>query len=65
MGMSAILVKWPRPFDNTFFPPSHLGSIWNLASIGYAVSKEKKFENVESERPWTKVNEWPWPLTFI
>ena len=29
----------------------------NLASVDLAVSKEKKFENVESERPWTKVND--------
>ena len=28
------------------FPPFHGGSIWNLASINLAVSKEKKFENV-------------------
>ena len=26
MGMVAILVMWPRPFDQTFFPPSHGGS---------------------------------------
>ena len=36
-------------------PPSHGDSTWNLASIGLAVSKKKKFENVESEWPWTKV----------
>ena len=45
--------------------PSHRGFTWNLASIGLAVSKEKKFENVEFEWPWTNVNEWPWPLNFI
>ena len=32
------------------------GSTWNFASIGLAVSEEKKFANVESE--------WPWTLTF-
>ena len=37
------------------FPTSHGGSIWNLASIGLAVSEQKKSE----------VNEWPWPLIFI
>ena len=30
-----------------------------------SASKEKKLGNVESEWPWTKVNEWPWPLIFI
>ena len=29
------------------------------------VSKEKKFETFEYEWPWTKVNEWHWPLIFI
>ena len=48
-GQTAILVMWPGPFEQTFVPPSHGGSIWNLASNGQAVSKEKKFENVESE----------------
>ena len=45
MGMAAILVMWPGPFEQTFIPPSHGGSTWNLVSIGLAVSKEKKFEN--------------------
>ena len=47
MGMAAILVMWPGPFEQTFVPPSHWGATWNLASIGPAVSQEKKFENVE------------------
>ena len=46
MGMVARLVTWHRPFEQTFIPLSHGGSIWNLASIGLEVSKEKKFENV-------------------
>ena len=46
------------------FPTSYEGSIWNLASIGLAVSEQKKL-NVESEWPWTKVSEWHWPLIFI
>ena len=41
------------------------GSIWNLASIGLAFSEQRTFVNVESEWPWTKVNEWVWPLIFI
>ena len=27
---------------------------------GLVFLEEKKFENVESERPWTKINGWPW-----
>ena len=27
MGVAAILVKWPRPREQTFIPPSHWGSI--------------------------------------
>ena len=46
MGMTAILVMWPGPFEQTFILPSHGGSAWNLASISQAISKEKKFENV-------------------
>ena len=30
MGMAAILVIWPGPFEQTFVPPSHGGFIWNL-----------------------------------
>ena len=46
MGMAAVLVMWARPFEQIFIPLSHGGFIWNLASIGLAVSKIKKFENV-------------------
>ena len=38
MGMVAILVMWPGPFEQTFIPPSHGDSMWNLASM---VSVEK------------------------
>ena len=41
MGMMAILVMWPGLFEQTFIPPSHGDSIWNLASIGPVVSEEK------------------------
>ena len=34
MGMAAILVMWPGPFEYHFIPPSHGGSTWNLASSG-------------------------------
>ena len=44
MGMAAILVMWPGPFEQTFVSPSHGDSIWNLASIGLVVSEEKMFK---------------------
>ena len=47
MGMAAILVMWPGPFEQTFVPPSQGGSKWNLALIGPVVSEEKMFENVD------------------
>ena len=30
MAMAAILVMWPGPFEQTFVPPSHRSSTWNL-----------------------------------
>ena len=50
MGMAAILVMWPGPFEQTFVPPSQGVSIWNLSSIGPVVSEEKMFENVDGRR---------------
>ena len=44
MGMVAILVMWPGPFEQTFVPPSHEGSIWNLTLIGQVISEEKMFK---------------------
>ena len=40
MDMVTILVMWPGPFEQTFVPPSHWCSIWNLTMIGQAVSEE-------------------------
>ena len=37
MGMAAILVMWPGPFEQTSF-------IWNLTLIGPVVSQEKMFK---------------------
>ena len=54
MDMDVSSVKWHKPFVLSFITPSHGGWTWNLASVGLAVSKKKKFENVESEGPWTK-----------
>ena len=45
MGVAAILVMWPRCPEQTFVPPTHGGSTWNLASIGSAVLEKKSFEN--------------------
>ena len=46
MGMAAMLVTWPKPFEQIFIPLSHGVFTWNVASICQAVSNEKKFENV-------------------
>ena len=64
MGLEAILVMWPGIFEQIFILTSHGGSIWHLVSRGL-VFFEEKFENVESEWPWTKDNEWPWPWVVI
>ena len=48
MGMTAIMVMWPGPFEQTLILPSHGGSIWNLTLIGQAVSEEKMFERCGS-----------------
>ena len=64
MGMVAILVMWPEPFEQTFVPSSHR-SIWNLTLIDPVVSK-KMFENVDNHKIWvTKVIEWQWPQERI
>ena len=51
MGMAAILVMWPGPYEQTCDPPSKGVSIWNLSSIGPVVSEEKMFENVDGWTP--------------
>ena len=50
MGMAAILVMWPGPFEQTFVPPSHGDSIWNLASISPVVSEGKCLKSVGDGR---------------
>ena len=47
MGMAAMLVMWPRPFEQLFFPKGRGGCIWNLVAIGPVVSEEKSFEIVD------------------
>ena len=50
MGMAAMLVMWPRPFEQLFFPKDPGGCIWNLVAIGPVVSEEKSFEIVDGRR---------------
>ena len=40
MNMAAMLVMWPRPFEQFFFPKVPGGCIWNLVAIGPVVSEE-------------------------
>ena len=40
MGMTAILVMWPGPFEQTFVPASQGVSIWNLSLSGPVVSEK-------------------------
>ena len=47
MGMAAILVMWPRPFEQFFFPKVPGGCMWKLIAIGPVVSEEKSFEIVD------------------
>ena len=47
MGMAAMLVMWPRSFEQLFFPKGPGGCIWNLIAIGPVVSEEKSFEIVD------------------
>ena len=53
MGMVAILVMWPEPFEQLFVPPIPGGYIWNLVTIGTVVSEEKSFEIVDGRRRTT------------
>ena len=47
MGLAAILVMWPRPREQIFIPPSHWGSIWNLALTGPAVLEKQLLKMVD------------------
>ena len=53
MGLVAILVMWPGPFGQTFVPPSHRSSIWNLNLTGPVVSEEKIFKECGRRRTTT------------
>ena len=54
MGMGAILVMWPEPFEQFFVPPTPGGYIWNLVTIGPVVTEEKSFEIVVGRRRTTE-----------
>ena len=43
MGVAAILIMWPGPFEQ----PSLGVFMWNLSSISPVVSEKKMFENVD------------------
>ena len=47
IGMAVILVMWPMPFEQLFFPKGPEGCIWNLVAIGPVGSEEKSFEIVD------------------
>ena len=47
MGLAAILVMWPGPFEQTIVPASQEVFIWNLSLIDPVVAEEKMFENVD------------------
>ena len=44
MGMAAILVMWPEPFEQTFVPHPKEAQYVILTLIGQAVSEEKMFK---------------------
>ena len=50
MGMAVMLVMWPRPFEQLFFPKGPGDCIWNLVAINPVVSEEKSFEIVDGRR---------------
>ena len=47
MGMTAMLVMRPRPFEQFFFPKNLEDCKLNLVAIGPVVSEEKSFEIVD------------------
>ena len=47
--MAPILVMWPGPNIQAFFPPLLKGCMWNLNEIGLLFLKEQPFENVKRQ----------------
>ena len=69
MGEAAMLVMWPRAFEQYFVPVSRLGFIWNLVTIGPVVSEEMieiVTDNGRRQR-WTRGSVYPisWPGTVV
>ena len=58
MGKVAILVKWPRNWEQTYSPPTHWGSMWKLVMTGPAVSEEKMFEAFSLYESMKKSDPW-------
>ena len=54
MGMAAILVMWPRWFEQFFVPSTPGVYVWNLVTIGRVVSEEISFEIVDGRGLTTK-----------
>ena len=63
MGMAAILVMCPKPFEVTSIRPSHESATWNLASIGLVVIEEKSLKILNMSD--LDQGQWPWPLVLI
>ena len=63
MGMAAMLVMRPRPFEQFFFPKGPGGCIWNLVAIGPVVSEEKSFEIVDGRRTDGRTTEPSHPIS--
>ena len=63
MSMVAILVMWPRPFEQLVFPKGPGGCIWNLVAIAPVVSEEKSFEIVDGRRTDRRTTEPSHPIS--
>ena len=48
--MAAILVTWPDHFEQTFLPPSHWGSIWNVLWLAQRFLRRRCLKSVDDGR---------------
>ena len=58
MGMVAILINKPWPFEQIFNPPLTEGSTWSLKKIGPKISEEKPFKSVDEQRTDWRMYGW-------
>ena len=65
IGLEAILVMWPETFEQMFIPKIRWRVHMKFSFNSLVLFEEEKFENVESEWSWTKVNELPRPYVVI